>query len=326
MLEGKELILATKKYAVEDRRRSWNALSVTVVLMVGLYLAAIFIPSTPIRLLAGVLAGLTSVRMFIIYHDYLHRTILQKSRLAELIFSLYGLFILAPTSVWRRSHDYHHANNSKLYTSSIGSFPIVTKNDYLEASPTERKIYLFIRHPLTIAAGYIFVFLWGMCLRTLVRSSAKHWDAVLSVIYHFGIGALIWFLVSPSAFLTGFLVPAVVSSALGSYLFYAQHNFPGARFKPKEEWNYVYAALHSSSFMQMSHLMHWFTGNIGYHHIHHINPRIPFYRLPEVFNAMPEFQNPVRTSLRLQDIYRCCRIKVWDPDRGKMIGLSEVYA
>ena len=121
-------------------------------------------------------------------------------------------------------------------------------------------------------------------------------------------------------------MPAVVSSALGSYLFYAQHNFPGARFKPKEEWNYVYAALHSSSFMQMSRLMHWFTGNIGYHHIHHINPRIPFYRLPEVFKAMLEFQNPVRTSLRLQDIYRCCRIKVWDPDRGKMIGLSEIYA
>ena len=325
MLEGKELILATKKYAVEDRKRSWIALLSTMALLIAAYAVAIFGKTLLLTIPAGILAALISVRLFIIYHDYLHRTILQRSKIAEAIFVVYGMFILAPTSVWRRSHDYHHAHNSKLYTSSIGSFPLVTKKEYLAASPGERRMYLFIRHPLTISLGYIFVFLWGMCLRTLVRSSNKHPDALLAVIFHFGIGAAIWYFVGVQAFLTGFLLPAVLNSALGAYLFYAQHNFPGAKFKPKEEWNYVYAALNSSSYMKMNPLMHWFTGNIGYHHIHHINPRIPFYRLPDVFASMPEFQNATTTSLSPVDIYRCCRIKAWDPERGKMIGHREIF-
>ena len=326
MLQGKELILATKKYAVEDRRRSWFALLSTLALLIAAYAVAIFGQALLLTIPAGILAALISVRLFIIYHDYLHRTILQGSKIAEAIFVVFGMFILAPTSVWRRSHDYHHAHNSKLYTSSIGSFPLVTKKEYLAASAGERRMYLFIRHPLTISLGYIFVFLWGMCLRTLIRSSSKHPDALLAVTFHFGIGAAIWFFVGPQAFLTGFLLPAVLNSALGAYLFYAQHNFPGAKFKPKEDWNYVYAALHSSSYMKMNRLMHWFTGNIGYHHIHHINPRIPFYRLPDVFASMPEFQHATTTSLMPLDIYRCCRIKAWDPDSGRMIGMQEIYA
>jgi omega-6 fatty acid desaturase (delta-12 desaturase) len=127
-------------------------------------------------------------------------------------------------------------------------------------------------------------------------------------------------------FMLGFLFPSLLSSAIGAYLFYAQHNFPSSTLKSKEDWNYAYAALHSSSFIKMSKLMHWFTGNIGYHHIHHMNSRIPFYALPAVFNDMKEFQHPPTTSLLPWDIYRCLRLKAWDPDEGKMVGLREIYA
>jgi omega-6 fatty acid desaturase (delta-12 desaturase) len=125
----------------------------------------------------------------------------------------------------------------------------------------------------------------------------------------------------PAWLLTQF-IPHFVASALGSYLFYAQHNFATVTFESKAGWTYEKAAMESSSFMKTSRIMAWFTGNIGYHHIHHLNARIPFYRLPEVFNALPELRNhPKTTSLSPADVFRCLRLKVWDADIGKMVPL-----
>ncbi|NND05318.1 MAG: fatty acid desaturase [Saprospiraceae bacterium] len=325
MLHGKELILATKRFAVEDRSKSWRLFLGTLLLLVLAYLGALVNVHIIPQLICAVLAGLLSVRMFIIYHDYLHKTILQKSSFAKVIFFFFGLYILAPFSIWRRSHDYHHAHNSKLYTSSIGSFPLVTKNDFLAASKKERRIYLFIRHPFTIALGYIFVFFWGMCIRTLLVNPKKHIDCLIALFFHLAIATGIYFTLGFQSLLLGFFVPLFISNGLGAYLFYAQHNFPAAIYKPKEKWSYSFAALHSSSYMKMSPIMHWFTGNIGYHHIHHINPRIPFYRLPEVYAQMPEFQQPGTTSLAPSDIHACFSIKAWDPEHQRMITLKEVY-
>jgi omega-6 fatty acid desaturase (delta-12 desaturase) len=325
MLAGKDLILATRKYAVEDRTKSWQALITTsFLLLVAQVLAIVHLPII-LQLTAGLLTGLISARMFIIYHDYLHKSILQNSWLAKAIFTVFGLYMLAPVSIWKRSHDYHHAHNAKLYTSSIGSFPLVTKKEFLAASRSERLTYLFIRHPLTIFLGYIFMFLWGMCFRTLFKSSAKHGDVVIAIIFHFLLGGSIYLLFGWQSFLFGFIVPSLTRGAIGAYLFYAQHNFPSAKYKKKEDWTYEYAALNSSSYMKMSKLMHWFTGNIGYHHIHHMNARIPFYNLPVAFAEMKELQSPGTTSLSPKEIYRCLKLKVWDPDQGRMLRLEEVY-
>jgi omega-6 fatty acid desaturase (delta-12 desaturase) len=326
MLADKQLILATRKYAQEDRGKSWWSLLSTLVLLIAAYAGAIINVHIVPQIACSLLAGLISVRMFIIYHDYLHGAILRHSGFAKAVFTFFGMFILAPSSIWKRSHDYHHAHNSKLHTSSIGSFPLTTKQKFLAASKSDRRIYLFIRHPLTIASGYIFVFLWGMCLRTLTKSADKHIDGFIAIIVHFGIGFAIYAFFGVQSFLLGFLFPSLLSSAFGAYLFYAQHNFPAGTHKSKEDWSYAYAALHSSSYIKMNGVMNWITGNIGYHHIHHINPRVPFYRLPEVFKEMKEMQHPGTTTLLPRDIYRCLRVKVWDPEVGKMIGLKEIYA
>ncbi len=325
MLRSKELIIATRKYAREDRKKSWWCLISTIVLFLAAYIGAIVNFHIALQIICSLLAVVLIVRLFILYHDYLHKAILQQSLFAEVFFTLYGMFILAPISIWRRSHDFHHAHNSKLYTSSIGSFPLVTKDEYLAASKLDRTLYLMSRHPLTIAFGYLFVFFWGMSIRSLLNNRKKHLDSLFGILFHVSLGATIYFFFGIQSFLLGFMLPAALSSAIGSYLFYAQHNFPAATYRPKEEWDYVYAALHSSSYMKMNGLMRWFTGNIGYHHIHHINSSIPFYNLPIVYREMPEFQNPGTTSLRIRDIYGCFRVKVWDPARGKMIGLREIH-
>ena len=171
MLEGKDLVLATRKYAKEDRSKSWFHLISTLILL----LIDLFYPGVIVNVHIVPQIHLRSYRRLIIVRTCLLFTTiicinpyLQNSWLAKIIFTIFGYYILAPTSIWKRSHDYHHTHNSKLYTSSIGSFPIVTKEDFLKASKTERGIYLFIRHPITINLGYIFVFFWGFCIRTFV--------------------------------------------------------------------------------------------------------------------------------------------------------------
>ncbi len=321
----KQLILATKPFAKEVRWKSWWHLFTTGVLLGGAYFG-IFWPSTPVwlKVVCAVLAGLLIARMFIIYHDHQHKAILQNSKFADGVMTLWGIFVLAPTSIWKRSHDHHHTHNSKLYTSSIGSYPIVTVEKFKTFSKKERAIYLFIRHPLTITFGYLFVFLYGMCIRSFVNNRDKHWDSLIAVIVHIGMGVLIASWLGWTAFWLGFITPAMIALGLGAYLFYAQHNFPTATFAEKEGWSYVNAALGSSSYMKMSKLMHWFTGNIGYHHIHHLNARIPFYRLPEVFKAIPALQKAKTTSLMPLEMVRCLRLKVWDPEKGRLIGFREL--
>lgn len=323
---GNDLILATKKYAKENRTQSWLHTFSTFFLLTASYIGGIYPSHWAIQLFFGILSGLLLARAFIIYHDYLHNTILFDSPLAKVMFTLFGFHMLAPVSVWKRSHDYHHQHNSKLYTSSIGSFPIVTKQKFLEASKKERFVYLFIRHPFTLLAGYIFTFLYGMSVRTLLRSPSKHWDAIFAILYHYGIFVGVLLLFGWQSAILGFLLPSVIAGAMGSYLFYAQHNFPTATFQDAKDWSYIDAAINSSSFMKLSPIMNWFTGNIGYHHIHHTNPRIPFYNLPTVYKEMPEFQQNAKiTSLWPKDVISCLRLKVWDPEKGRMIGLREIY-
>ena len=262
--------------------------------------------------------------MFIIYHDYLHKTILQKSVLANAIFTFWGLYILAPKSIWKRSHDYHHKHNSKLYTASIGSIPIVTKNKFLSLKRKDRIVYLFMRHPATIALGHVFAFTYGMCIQPLLRSPSKHLDSALALVVHYGMAMIIYYVWGLTDLLIGYVLPCFISGAIGSYLFYAQHNFPGTYFKDKNGWTYIDAALLSSSYMKMGKVMNWFTGNIGYHHIHHLNARIPFYRLDEAFDKIQELQQTKNTSLNPVDIMKCLKLKVWDPEKQRMISLKEM--
>lgn len=123
--------------------------------------------------------------------------------------------------------------------------------------------------------------------------------------------------------LLGLILPLMVACAAGSYLFYAQHNFPGCHLEAREDWTHAGAALKSSSYLKMSSLMNWFTGNIGYHHIHHLNAKIPFYRLPEAMDALPELQKPASITLGVKDIYACFRSNVWDIDSKKLISFRQ---
>ncbi|SDU05639.1 omega-6 fatty acid desaturase (delta-12 desaturase) [Verrucomicrobium sp. GAS474] len=324
---GKELILATKPFARDQAVRSWWVVLSTLALWIGATAGALGLFDVGLGLglaiQAGcsVLCGLFILRLFVIYHDQQHHAILPRSKAAALLMRIVGILLLSPSSIWKSSHDHHHKHNSKMRGSQIGSFPIMTKAHFQKASKKTQRLYLFMRHPVTILFGYLFVFLIGMCLRPFQNKPRENSDCLIALLVHVGIGAG-WVLgFGWGAWLCAQVIPHFIAYAIGTYLFYAQHNFPGVSFFDKDGWTYEKAALESSSYMKTGLVMAWFTANIGYHHIHHLNARVPFYRLPEVWRKIPELQEAKVTSLSPGDIFRCLRLKVWDVETQQMVAL-----
>lgn len=324
MREGKELILATKPYAKEIRWKSWYYTLTGLILLVAAIVGTYIMPTVLGKLLCSVFTAMMLSRFFIIFHDFQHHTILHRSKIANIIFTLFGIYMITPPSIWKRSHDHHHNHNAKLFSASIGSYPIMTKQKFLESSPKERFAYLAVRHPITMFFSYFTMFLYGMCLQSFLSSPRRHWDSLVVLILHIAISVFLFVYFSPLTWFLSFFLPFFLSHMLGAYLFYAQHNFPDAVFRCNTDWNYVKAALESSSYMVMNPVMQWVTANIGYHHIHHLNSRIPFYRLPEAMKNIPELQQGRVTTLRPSGILACLRLKVWDPETNRMIGFEEM--
>lgn len=322
MRTEKQLLVATKAFAFDNRFRSWWYLLSTLSLYVACLCICLFGEAWYLRILASCMSALLIVRMFIIYHDYQHNAILVHSRLAAAIMHVYGLLVLSPSSVWSRSHDHHHKHNCKDNGDYIGSFPVMTCEQFSTASRWQRLEYYVARHPLTIGFGYLTVFMGGMCVRALFVSPRRHFDSAIAMLLHaaiaFGLFCLGW-----DYLLLCLILPLMIACGIGSYLFYAQHNFPGCFLDRHGQWSHVRAALRSSSYIRMHPIMRWFTGNVGYHHIHHLNAKIPFYRLPDAMRSLTELQKPETTSLGIADIYACFRSNLWDSQRECFVPYSE---
>lgn len=325
MRSGKELLAASKTYAYEYKLRSWVEVLLTIALSgLAMFVTLLAPISIWFKIPISIVNGLLYVRLFVIYHDYQHRAILQNSTIAIWLMRAVGVYVLAPEMVWKRTHEYHHNNNSKLSISGIGSYPTVSTKRYITLTKKQKLIYLINRHPATILLGYITLFIYWLNLKSFVQSPSKHLDSLLALVVHFAIGFAIWYLFGTALVILGWIVPFSITFGMGAYLFYCQHNFPGATFRENQDWTYDNAALSSTSYMVMNPVMHWFTGNIGYHHVHHLNSRIPFYKLYDVMQDMPELQNVGKTSWKLNDMIACFKLKLWDAEKGKMIPLREL--
>lgn len=324
MRTGNELLQATKPFAEEDRGKTWRLLVTTLLLMAVATAGTLLLPWWPAQLGVGVLLGLLTIRLFIFYHDYLHGALLRKSRAGDALMSLVGFYMLAVRSVWRETHNYHHKHNAKMLGSAIGSFPVVTRGMWKGMDARQRLAYRALRHPLVIFGGYLTVFLIGMTISPFKRAPKKHWGGPLAVLVHAGAFVAIGLGFGWVAAVSTVVIPASVAFGLGSYMFFVQHNFPDMQLRGRRDWDYTFAALRSSSMFDMGPVMHWFTGNIGYHHVHHLNHRIPFYNLPAAMAAIPELQDPGRTSWRPSDVLACLRLSVWDPDLGRMLTWDEL--
>jgi omega-6 fatty acid desaturase (delta-12 desaturase) len=320
---GKDLIKATVPFAEVSARRSWWHVGSTFAILAAALIGAGLAPWWPTQLLFSLLAGMLMVRAFITYHDYMHRAILARSRTAWILFRVYSALALTPPRSWKKSHNYHHGHVGQISSSSIGAFPIMTTQMWREASRATRTRYRVIRHPLTVVSGYVTIFFYSITLLPLLKDPVRHWDSLLVLVGHAALIAVLWIFGDFDTAFFVVLMPMTIASALGSYLFFAQHSFKRMHVLSPQSWTYYRAAMESSSYMRLNKVMQWFTGNIGFHHIHHLNVRIPFYRLPEVMDAIPELQLPVTTTLSPRDILDCFRSCLWDEDRQRVVSYRE---
>jgi omega-6 fatty acid desaturase (delta-12 desaturase) len=323
---GRELAQAASLFAETSCATSWWKVGSTFGLLIMAMAGAALSPWWPLQLLFSVLTALMMVRSFITYHDYMHRSLLARSKVAWLLFRVYAIIPLTPPRAWNATHNYHHGHTGEITESGTGSFPIMTTDMWRAAPLSTRFRYRFIRHPLTVVFGYITIFLFSQTLIPLFSQPRKHWDGLLVLLGHLALLTLLWLFGGFDAAFFALLLPMFLGSALGSYLFFAQHSYEQVQVLAAGEWSFERAALESSSYLKLGPLMQWFTGNIGFHHVHHLSIRIPFYRLPDAMRAMPELQNPGTTTLAWRDIvasFRCC---LWDANLRRMVSYREALA
>ncbi len=334
---GKDVIRQTLPFTVEDRRRSWLHFWASLAALAITGIAAALPMWWPLRAICSVLLGLSLVRTFVLYHDYMHGAILSGSRFADVFFKGFSLMVLAPPTLWRQSHDYHHGHSGQYVGAEhgrlpllsthtdIGAFPLMSTAEYARANGWKRLRYRVARNPLMIALAWPAIFMFSICLVSFVTQPRhRRWSALALTLNVLMATAMAVY--KPDALIFSLLIPSLFGSALGAYMFYCQHNFPGARYLQADEWDYVATAVHSSSFMRTGPVMGWFTANIGYHHVHHANSGIPFYRLPEAMQAITALQDPYVTSLHPREIARCLSLKLWDGGRGRMVSMREYHA
>lgn len=323
---GRELLAATRPYVEKSAAKSWWYVGSTFVLMIVALTAAGVAPWWPLRLVFSVLGALLMVRAFITFHDYLHRAILNDSRIAYWLFHTFGALMLTPTRSWLASHNYHHGHVGQISDASVGAFPMITARMWRDSTRRQRFTYRAQRNPLVVLLSYPVVFGLNITLIPLLKNPRKHMDSLTALVSHFALIVVLWMLGGFSLVFFVILLPMTLASAMGSYLFFAQHSFRRMQIASPEAWSFYRGAMESSSYMRMNRVMQWFTGNIGYHHIHHLNVRIPFYRLPEAMADIPELQSPLITTLAPGDVADCFRYALWDEDKQRMVTYREADA
>ncbi len=269
----------------------------------------------------GILAGLLLfpvgavllVRLFMVQHDCGHGSFFASRWANDLLGWVLGVLTLTPYTVWRGNHAIHHAGTGNLDRRGIGDVMTLTVAEYLARPAWRRLSYRLYRHPAVMfGLGPVWLFLIRPRIPT--GSPWRSWrdwlsilgtDAALAAV----LGALVLTL-GPAPVLFGWLPMMLLAATIGVWLFYVQHQFEDAYWEPRPRWDFRAAALAGASFYDLPAALHWMTGNIGFHHIHHLASRIPNYRLRACHEANPAFQTAPRLTLR--GSLKCARLALWD--------------
>ena len=324
-VQPRTLVAATRPFTKEEPRRSWYYVITTFVVLAAA-LAWTAIGPWPWRVLGTLVTAAVMIRGFVLYHDHMHGALLRRSKVARALFTVFGLFMLTPPRAWRASHNYHHAHVGKVEGSATGSFWLMTTRQWNEASRWTRFYYRLARSLWVIVFAYPIVFASSLTLSPLLKHPKRHFDSAISLALHGGLVAGVWLWQGAAAALLIVILPMTLSTMVGAYLFYAQHTYVGMEILPDDAWSVPRAAVASCSYLKLGPVMKWITGDIGYHHVHHLNAAIPFYRLADAKRSIPELKDPIITTLRPTDILRCLRLKLWDEDAGEMVPFPRASA
>ena len=273
-----------------------------------------------LTLLLAIPTGGFMVRCFIIFHDCCHGSFFRTMKANDRLGLVLGVLVITPFYQWKHSHAIHHATAGDLDRRGIGDVYTMTVQEYL-AAPWYKKVgYRIMRNPMILfTIGSFIVF--TVTHRFFEKSAGKRERS--SVIWtNIAIAAVIgWIMleVGWAAFLLVEVPILMVTCGAGVWLFYVQHNFDPTYWERHAEWEFFNAGMDGSSFYKLPKLLQWFTGNIGFHHIHHLSPRIPNYKLEECHNENPMFQvEPLTFEHSLKSLF----FRLWDEKEKMLVGWS----
>lgn len=281
----------------------------------------------PLTLALSVLAGGLLVRLFIIQHDCGHGSFLPSRAANDWIGRALSVLTVTPYESWKRAHALHHASSGDLSRRGTGDMLTLTVREYLDLNRWRRLRYRIYRNPLfLIVLGSPVNFL---ILQRLPFGMGIPWRAAWKEVL--ALDAALLAMLGSLAFLVGIgpvlltVLPAICSAAwIGGWLFYVQHQFEGTAWDSPGEWDLHRAALEGSSYYVLPRVLQWFTGNVGLHHVHHLNSRVPNYRLQECLDDHAALGQIGRLTLRQS--FACVRMSLWDEDTRTLIGFSQLRA
>jgi omega-6 fatty acid desaturase (delta-12 desaturase) len=271
----------------------------------------------------SLLAGGFLVRIFIIFHDCGHGSFFSSTRANHLLGTFAGILTFTPYYHWRWEHSIHHATSGDLDRRGTGDIWTLTVQEYLQASVWKRFAYRLARNPIVlfvIAPLYLFVVRNRFASRN--ANSRERYSVYL---INLGMLAVAAFLIPFFGWKAYLLIQVAIVSVAGSagiWLFYVQHQFEGVYWERRESWDYTAAALQGSSFYKLPKVLQWFSGNIGYHHLHHLSARIPNYNLERCHKSDPLFQSV--KPVTLFSSFKAFSFRLWDEQQRKLVGYSHL--
>lgn len=266
-----------------------------------------------------ILAGGLQVRIFIIFHDCTHNSFFKNQKLNRWLGYFCGLLVFTPFKQWKWEHSIHHATAGDLDRRGVGDVPTLTIEEYLKLPKRGRIVYRLVRNPFVLfvlAPIYLFVIRERLPVANASPDTKRAvWHTNLGIAIMLTIGCLI-FGVGP--FLLLQLTAMGIAASAGVWLFYIQHQFEGVYWERHEHWEYTAAALEGSSYYKLPKILQWFSGNIGFHHIHHLSSKIPNYFLEECHYSHPAFQEikPVTIMTSLKSF----SFRLWDESEKALVG------
>lgn len=325
-MDQKALQKEVRKYATPDLAKSILQIFTSFVPYILLWVPMVYLVNSGrpywMTLLIIPVAAMFLVRTFIIFHDCCHHSFFKSAKANKVVGTIFGILAFTPYGTWGDAHNGHHATVADLERRGIGDVWTMTVKEYKAASKKTRLLYRLVRNPFVMfALGPIGVFLLKHRFAGKGASRKDHISTALTNLALLGILVAASFTMGLKTYLIIQLPIMWFAGMAGIWLFYVQHQFDPTHWYPHEEWDYFTAALNASSYYKLPKVFQWMSGNIGLHHVHHVNAFVPNYKLQTCLNNIPALQIP---PLTFWESLKTVNMNLWDEELDKLVSFKQV--